>query len=126
MAGIISAGLSSLFPHILLAPWLIADLFDKPRDMRTPFNRGIALFTVSLGLIIPVFGGRPVLIMIISQVLAAIATPVIVLLILLMQRREDIMGTFKAGTVFNITVGFIFLFTIFIAVTGIIGIMGLI
>ena len=124
VAGIISAGLSSLFPHILLAPWLLSDLFDKPRDMKKPFNRGIAFFTVSLGLVIPIFGGRPVLIMIVSQVFAAIATPVVVLLIFLMQRREDIMGKYKASPAFNIIVGFIFLFTIFIAVVGIIGIAG--
>jgi len=125
VAGIISAGLSSLFPHILLAPWLFADLMNLPRNMKLPYNRMIALFTVSLGLIIPLFGGRPVLIMIISQVLAAIATPVIVLLMLFLLNKENLMGEHRARTGFNIIMFIIFLFTVFMAVTGIVGIQGL-
>ena len=125
VAGIVSAGLSSLFPHILLAPWLTADLLNWPRDMKLPFNRGIALFTVSLGLVIPIFGGRPVLIMIISQVLAAVATPVIVLLMLILQRRKDVMGDHRAGKGLTLIIAVIFVFTVFMAITGIIGIRGL-
>ena len=125
VAGIISAGLSSLFPHILLAPWLFADLMNLPRNMKLTYNRLIALFTVSLGLVVPIFGGRPVLVMIFSQVLAAIATPVIVLLMLLLLNKEKIMGEHRAGIGFNIIMMVIFLFTVFMAVTGIVGIKGL-
>lgn len=125
VAGIVSAGLSSLFPHILLAPWLLADLTGRPRDMHLKYNRLIALFTVSLGLVVPVFGGRPVLVMIVSQVLAAVATPLIILLMLLLQNKGSVMGKFKADWKFNCTIGFIFVFAVFMAVTGIIGIRGL-
>jgi len=125
VAGIVSAGLSSLFPHILLAPWLLADLFGLPRDMTLRYNRMIALFTVSLGLVVPVFGGRPVLIMIVSQVLAALATPVVILLMLLILNKHEVMGEYKAKPSSNLVIGFIFLFTIFMAVTGVIGIGGL-
>jgi Mn2+/Fe2+ NRAMP family transporter len=83
------------------------------------------LFTVSLGLVIPIFGGRPVLTMIISQVLAALATPIIVLLMLLMQRREDIMDDYRSSPLMNLLIGIIFLFTVLMAITGIIGIKGL-
>jgi len=125
VTGIVSAGLSSLFPHLLLAPWLLADLFNRPRDMKLPLNRGIALFTVSLGLVIPIFGGRPVLTMIFSQVLAALATPVIVLLMFLLLNKTEIMGTYKSSPTFNVILVFIFLFTVYMAITGIIGIGGL-
>ncbi|MFQ5608075.1 MAG: Nramp family divalent metal transporter, partial [Candidatus Zixiibacteriota bacterium] len=92
VAGIVSAGLSSLFPHILLAPWFLADITGRSSDMKLPHNRLIALFTVSLGLVVPVFGGRPVLVMIVSQAFAAIVTPVIVLLMLLLQNKKRVMG----------------------------------
>jgi len=124
VAGIVSAGLSSLFPHILLAPWLLADLTGKSRDMKKYYNRLIALFTVSLGLVVPIFGGRPVLIMIISQVLAAIATPVILILMLLLLNKKEVMGEYKASPGYNVVLIFICIFTIFIAITGIIGIKG--
>jgi Mn2+/Fe2+ NRAMP family transporter len=125
VAGIISAGLSSLFPHILLAPWLLADLMNWPRDMKQTKFRLIGLFTVSLGLIVPIFGGRPVLIMIISQALVALATPVIVLLMIFLLNKGDLMGDHKATPGFNVILSLILLFTVFMAITGIIGIQGL-
>ncbi|UCH64319.1 MAG: Nramp family divalent metal transporter [Fidelibacterota bacterium] len=125
VAGIVSAGLSSMFPHLLLAPWFIADFGNRPRDMRKPAFRMIALFTTSLGLVVPIFGMRPVLVMIVSQVLAAVATPVIVLAMLILQNKKGVMGEHKPGMIFNTLVGAILLFTIFMAVIGIIGIKGL-
>jgi Mn2+/Fe2+ NRAMP family transporter len=125
VAGIVSAGLSSMFPHLLLAPWFLAEIAEKPRDMKRYYNRLIALFTVSLGLVVPLFGGRPVLVMIVSQVLCAVATPVIILLMLLLQNKKEVMGKYRATPAFNLVMIFIFLFTIFMAITGIIGIRGL-
>jgi len=125
VAGIVSAGLSSLFPHILLAPWLISDYLNIPFNMKRAWVRRIVLFTTSLGLVVPVFGGRPVLIMIISQALVAIATPVIVLLMLILQNKSDVMGKYTAGKGFNLVLSIIFLFTVFIAITGIVGLKGL-
>ncbi|MEJ2634351.1 MAG: divalent metal cation transporter [Calditrichia bacterium] len=125
VAGIVSAGLSSLFPIILLAPWLFSDYLNVPRDMKKNSSRLLVLFGALLGLIVPIFGGRPVLVMIISQALAAIATPVIVLLMLMLQNKKDVMGEHRAGLSFNVLVGFIFLFTVFMAITGIVGIKGL-
>jgi Mn2+/Fe2+ NRAMP family transporter len=109
----------------MLAPWLLADILNMPRDMSLRHNRLIALFTVSLGLIVPVFGGRPVLIMIISQVLAALATPVIILLMLVLQNRKSVMGEYRAGAGRNIVMSVILAFTFFMAITGIYGIKGL-
>ncbi|MDZ7318549.1 MAG: Nramp family divalent metal transporter [candidate division KSB1 bacterium] len=122
VAGIVSAGLSSMFPHLLLAPWFLAEITEQPRDMKKYYNRLIALFTVSLGLVVPIFGGRPVLVMIVSQVLCAVATPVIILLMLLLQNKKEVMGEYQAKLGFNLIMIFIFLFTIFMAVIGIIGI----
>ena len=118
-------GMMFIWPLLLLAPWFLADISNQSRDMKRTTNRLIALFTVSLGLVVPIFGGRSVLIMIISQALAAIATPVIVLLMLLLQNKEKIMGEHKATLKFNLIICFIFLFTVFMAITGIIGIKGL-
>jgi Mn2+/Fe2+ NRAMP family transporter len=125
VAGLVSAGLSSLFPHILLAPWFVAEVWGLPRNMKMPVFRGIALFTVSLGLVVPVFGGRPVLIMIVSQVMAAVATPLIIILMLVLLNRRSVMGEQTVSLKMNVILGFIVVFTIFMAITGIIGIKGL-
>ncbi len=125
VAGIISAGLSSLFPHVLLAPWLLADITNQPREMTRGRYRLIALFTVSLGLVVPVFGGRPVMIMIISQALAAIVTPIIILFMMILVNKKSLMGEHKITPLMNMVLVFILIFTIFMAITGIVGIRGL-
>jgi len=125
VAGIVSAGLSSLFPIILLAPWLFADFSNKPRNMKSTSTRLLVLFGVSLGLVVPIFGGRPVVVMIASQALTVIATPLVLGLMLIIYNRKSIMGTDTAGLKNNIILTIILLFTIFMAVAGIMGISGL-
>ncbi len=124
VGGIVAAGLSSLFPIILLAPWLFADYNNKPRNMRSTGSRLLVGFGVLLGLVVPVFGGRPVLVMIVSQAMAAIVTPLVLALMLYIYNRKSIMGTRTLGTGPNITLVFILLFTIAMAAAGIIGIVG--
>jgi len=62
--GIIGAGLSSIFPNLLLFPWLLADYSGKPRDMKKPLFKGIVILVALSGLIVPVLGGKPVWILI--------------------------------------------------------------
>jgi manganese transport protein len=125
VGGIVAAGLSSLFPIVLLAPWLFADFNNKPRNMRSTGTRLLVLFGVSLGLVVPVFGGRPVLVMIISQAMAAIVTPLVLALMLYIYNRKSIMGENRLGVASNISFGLVLLFTIGMAAAGLIGIIGL-
>ncbi len=124
VGGIVAAGLSSLFPIILLAPWLFADYNNKPRNMRSTGSRLLVLFGVLLGLVVPVFGGRPVLVMIMSQALTVIVTPLVLALMLYIYNKKSIMGDNTLGTVSNATLVVILLFTIAMAVAGVIGIIG--
>ena len=66
--GIIAAGVSSQFPNVLMLPWLICDYAGIERDMTLRKYR-IMVFLISLlGLVVPFFGGRPVLVMILSLI----------------------------------------------------------
>jgi manganese transport protein len=124
VGGIVAAGLSSLFPIVLLAPWLFADFNNKPRDMKSKSSRLLVLFGVLLGLVVPIFGGRPVMVMIISQAMAAIVTPLVLALMLYIYNKKSIMGTNTLGTGSNISFGLVLLFTIAMAAAGLIGIAG--
>lgn len=124
VGGIVAAGLSSLFPIILLAPWLIADYNNKPRNMRSTSSRLLVLFGVLLSLVVPVFGGRPVLVLIIAQAMTIIVTPLILALMLYIYNKKSIMGENSAGLASSISLGVILLFTIAMAAAGIIGILG--
>jgi len=124
VGGIVAAGLSSLFPIILLAPWLFADFNNKPRDMKSTSSRLLVLFGVVLGLVVPVFGGRPVMVMIMSQAMAAIVTPLVLALMLYIYNKKSIMGDNTLGLRSNISFGLVLIFTIAMAIAGLIGIAG--
>ena len=124
VGGIVAAGLSSLFPIVLLAPWLFADFNNKPRNMKSTSSRFLVLFGVLLGLVVPIFGGRPVMVMIISQAMAAIVSPVVLALMLYIYNKKSIMGNNTLGITSNISFGLILLFTIAMAAAGLIGIIG--
>lgn len=124
VGGIVAAGLSSLFPIVLLAPWLFADFNNKPRNMKSTSSRLLVLFGILLGLVVPIFGGRPVMVMIISQAMAAIVSPVVLALMLYIYNKKSIMGNNTLGITSNISFGLILLFTIAMAAAGLIGIIG--
>ena len=125
VAGIVCAGLSSLFPIAILAPWLLADYTNTERDLRSGRSRVIVLFVISLGLVVPIFGGRPVLVMIASQALITLATPLIILLMLLLQNKKSVMGAYTPSRAMNVAMGLIFVFSILMAITGIVGLVNL-
>ncbi|MCF6332456.1 MAG: Nramp family divalent metal transporter [Draconibacterium sp.] len=124
VAGIVSAGLSSLFPIILLAPWLFADYNNKPRNMKSSQSRLLVLLGVFFGLAVPVFGGRPVFVMIISQSLAIIVTPLVLTLMLVLVNRLAKTSNYPVTKWWNLFMGLIIFFTIAMAVAGIFGIVG--
>ena len=125
VGGIIAAGLSSLFPHILLAPMLIADYKGEVPNLKSKSSRLIALGILSMGLLVPLLGGRPVLVMIASQAFIAAVTPLVILLMMILMNRKDIVNEHVLTPVKNILVGTILIFSTIIAVLGVIGIFGI-
>ena len=124
VAGIVSAGLSSFFPIMLLGPWLLADYRGEKADMHTLPNRLLVLSVVLIALVVPIFGGRPVSIMLISQALITVATPVILILMWRLLNKKDLMGAHAASMGQNVLMGVIITFALLMAVTGVIGIAG--
>ncbi len=123
VAGIVCAGLSSLFPHYMLVPLLLADYKNEEFDLSKWRNRGFVIFYAALGLVVPVFGGRPVLVMIASQAFALIVTPMILIMMQIVQNKDDVMGEYKPSTAMNIMLLVITTFTIFMAILGLVGIL---
>lgn len=125
VVGIVCAGLSSLFPHYMLVPLLLADYENKPLDLSSRRSKAIIVFYATLGLAVPIFGGRPVLVMIVTQIFALFITPLILVLMTILQNRRDIMGKYKAKPGTNILLAGITLFTVFMAIVGIMGILAI-
>lgn len=121
--GIISAGVSSQFPNILMLPWLLCDYNNSERNMTLPKYR-IMVFLISiLGLVVPIFNARPIFVMVVSQVFNAVILPATVLGILYLSNRSDLMGKYKNTLLENIFLGLILLFSIYTSYTGITGVV---
>lgn len=108
--GIIGAGLSSIFPNLLLFPWLIADYSGTARNMKKPLYKVLVVLIALSGLIVPILGGKPVWILIASQALSPFIMPLITLFLLLLLNRSSVMKTYKVNIWMNIALGATFIF----------------
>lgn len=123
VTGIVCAGLSSLFPHYMLVPLLLSDYNDEKLSFQTPRNRVIMACYASVGLFVPIFGGRPVLVLIVSQALTLVVTPLVLILMLILQNKKEIMGKYRASPGMNIVMTVVIAFTIYMTVIGVQGML---
>jgi Mn2+/Fe2+ NRAMP family transporter len=90
--GITGAGLSTIFPIILIAPWLISDLRGTPRDIRSPLFRMLG----SLGLLasfgLQFIDERPPTMMVFSQAFQACILPAVTIPIMILINQSSVMG----------------------------------
>ena len=119
VAGIIGAGISSMFPIALIAPWLICDYSGKKRDMKAPLFRILGLAGLLVGFTVPVFKLRPVWFMLASQVFLATILPYITIAAILLLNDRRLMGEHKAGWLLNLGLVSTFVFSIFTSLPGI-------
>lgn len=124
--GIISAGVSSQFPNVLMLPWLLCDYNESPRNMKLSKYRIMVFFISLLGLVVPIFDARPVFIMILSQAFNAVILPATVICIMYLGNRKDLMEKYKFSMATNVILFLILAFSIFTAVIGIKGVLELI
>ncbi|MBP0904924.1 Nramp family divalent metal transporter [Mariniflexile gromovii] len=121
--GALSAGLSSIFPCLLIAPLLVADYQSGELDTNSKQFRIITFIACLVALIGPVFGGNPIEIQILSQVFNVFILPLVVLGIILMVNNKTIMKGYKTGIWVNIGLYAALFFSCVISYTGVIGIM---
>jgi manganese transport protein len=90
--GVVAAGLSSQFPNVSLLPWLLNDYHRRGNDMRRWDYRGYVLGLSLLGLIVPVFNARPIVVMMMSQAFGALILPATTVCLLILGTRRNLMG----------------------------------
>lgn len=89
--GITGAGLSTVFPIILIAPWLISDYRGTPRNIRSPLFRilGSAGLLFSFGLLF--IEQRPPAMMIFSQAFQACILPAVTIPVWYLLNKRSLM-----------------------------------
>lgn len=110
--GITGAGLSSIFPIILITPWLISDYTGKERNVRSPMYRILGLFGVLLGFGMQFIDTPPPLLMVGSQAFQALILPAVAIPVFVLINRESIMGEHKADLKMNIGLVGVILFAL--------------
>lgn len=119
--GIVAAGMSSLFPNYLLGPWIAADFSGTKRNMTKPIFRIMVVGSALFGLIVPVFGGKPVPLMIASQALSPLVMPLMAVFVWILINRTSVVGDQKPSKMMNYALGVTVIFTmyaLFLSVTG--------
>jgi len=116
--GAMSAGLSSVFPILMVAPLLVADYQKGELDTRSRQFKILTAIAGVIGLTVPILGANPVMAQVATQVSAVFVLPFVIIAIIILINRSD-MGTYKAGTLLNTGLVSAFVFSCFIAYTGI-------
>ena len=118
--GTLSAGLSSIFPCLLIAPLLLADYQSGVLDTNSKQFRGITFIACLVALIVPVFGSNPIQMQILSQVFNVFVLPLVILGIILMVNNKKVMKGFKTGIAINIGLFAALFFSCIISYNGIV------
>lgn len=118
--GALSAGLSSIFPCMLIAPLLLADYQSGELDTNSKQFRVVTFVACLVALIGPVLGGNPIEIQILSQVFNVFVLPAVILGIILMVNSEKIMKGYKTSLAVNIGLFAALFFSIVISYNGIV------
>lgn len=119
LVGILSAGLSSLLPIVMVAPFLVSDYRKGDMDTRSKLFRILTAVACFMGLMVPILGANPIAAQIATQVAQVFILPLVILSILFLVNRKSLMGKYKAGIVLNIGMGTALVFSFVISFTAV-------
>ncbi|MEP5545791.1 Nramp family divalent metal transporter [Maribacter dokdonensis] len=122
--GTLSAGLSSIFPCLLIAPILLADYQSGELDTNSKQFRVITAIACLFALIVPVYGANPIEMQILSQVFNVFVLPLVILGIILLINSKKLMAQYKAGLLLNIGLFAALFFSCVISYNGIVALLG--
>ena len=111
--GVASAGLSTVFPIVLIAPWLWSDYKGIKRDLHSPISRMMILIAFVFAFGSVVLNQRPPALMIFSQAFQACILPAVVIPIILIINDNKTMKHHKIGPVMNVALLAVLIFSLF-------------
>lgn len=118
IVGTLSAGISSIFPILMVAPLLIADYKKGELDTKSLQFKFITAIAAMIGLTVPLLGFNPIMAQITTQVSGVFILPFVIAAIGWLVNKKELMGSYKAGTVLNTGMFFAFIFSCFMVYTG--------
>ena len=118
MTGALSAGISSIFPILMVAPLLIADYKNGKLDTSSPRFRILTAIACVVGLSVPILGANPIVAQIATQVANVFVLPLVIACMIYLINRGDLMKKHKAGALLNICLALALVFSLIISYLG--------
>lgn len=120
--GIMSAGLSSHLPNMMVIPWLNDDMHGRPRNIRTASKR-IFLGVLTVVSVMGIFMARPVFLLLLSQAGISIVMPMALLGLMYISARKDILGAYRPKPLDWVVLSLVACFSLFMSIQGIEGLI---
>ena len=121
--GTLAAGLSSIFPILMIAPILIADYQKGELDLSSTQFKVLTGIACLMGLTVPVLGVNPINAQILTQVFNVFVLPLVIISIMILINRKELMGEHKAGIGLNIGMASALIFACIISYNGVVAII---
>jgi len=100
--GISGAGLSTVFPIILIAPWLVCDYSGKERNIQSPLFRWLGLIGILFSFGFLIMQEKPPGLMVFSQAFQACILPAVAIPVYFLLRNQKLMKNHGMKTAFTI------------------------
>ena len=123
LVGTVSAGLSSAFPIMMVAPLLIGDYRAGKLDTKSTLFRFLAGLACLIALTVPILGVNPIAAQIATQITGVFVLPLVIGAIFFVVNSEKDMGKQKAGILLNLGMISAFFFSLVISYTAVFALM---
>jgi len=123
MTGALSAGLSSVFPILMVAPLLIADYKSGQLDLKSKLFKRLTAVACVVGLSVPVMGANPIVAQIATQVANVFVLPLVIGGIIYIINQKAVMKEQKPGWLLNVGLVLAFIFSCVMSYVGYLGLM---
>lgn len=92
IVGIAGAGLSTIFPIVLIAPWLVADYMGWERDIQSPMFRVLIVGGLAFAFGSVFLEQTPPVLMVLSQAFQAAILPAVAIPVYYLLNKEELVG----------------------------------
>lgn len=116
--GTLSAGLSSIFPCLMIAPLLLADYQEGKLDTN---SKQFKLVTAAAGLValwVPITGQNPIQAQLLTQVFNVFVLPLVIIGIMILVNNKKLMGDYKINVFLNAGLILALVFSLIISYNG--------
>ena len=95
VVGILSAGISSHLPNMMVIPWLTGDMYGRPRTTRTLQTAYVFGLLTLVSILGAVLDARPVFLLLLSQAGISVVMPLALLGLMWLSTREELVGSHR-------------------------------